>query len=81
VYCQCRDDNGLHRHGGWLHFVGEFEAEIDNIERIGERFLFWLIPARSACAGGVRGQPVVQLEFVNGASPASSTSPNPSSSA
>ena len=81
MYCQGRDDNGLHRHGGWLHFVGELEAEIDNIERIGERFLFWLIRHTALVPAAFRGQPVVQLEFVNGASPASSTSPNPSSSA
>jgi len=36
VYSQGRDDEGLHRYGGWLHFIGKLEAEIDAVERIGE---------------------------------------------
>jgi hypothetical protein len=53
------------------------EAEIDNIERIGERFLCWLIRHTALVPAAFRGQPVVQLEFVNGASPASFDKPEP----
>jgi hypothetical protein len=35
VYSLGRGDNGPHQYGGWVHFIGELEAEIDNVERVG----------------------------------------------
>jgi hypothetical protein len=64
VYSLGRADSGLHRYGGWFHFIGELEVEIDNIERVGEHFLFWLTRQASLVPAAFGDSPVIQLEFV-----------------
>jgi hypothetical protein len=53
VYSQGRDESYLHRYGGWFDFVGELEAEIDNIESVGDHFLLWLTRQSGARAIGI----------------------------
>jgi hypothetical protein len=66
VYSQGRDKNGLHRYGGWFHLVGELEAEIDNIESVGEDFMLWLTRHLALVPAAFENSSVVQLEFVAG---------------
>jgi hypothetical protein len=66
VYSQGRDQNGLHQYGGWFHLVGELEAEIDNIESVGEHFVLWLTRHVTLVPAAFENSSVVQLEFVAG---------------
>ena len=64
VYSQGRNDDGLHQYGGWFHFVGKLEAEIDNVDRVGEHFQLWFTRHTSVVPAAFGDSPVVQLEFV-----------------
>jgi hypothetical protein len=66
VYSQGRDENGLHKYGGWFHFVGELEAEIDNIESVGDHFMLWFTRHLALVPLAFENSPLVQLEFVAG---------------
>ena len=51
-------------HGGWFHFSGELEAEIDNVERAGQHFQFWFTQHAWLVPAAFGDSPVVRLEFV-----------------
>jgi hypothetical protein len=61
VYSQGRDGNGLHRSGGWFHFIDELDARSDNVERVVERvvehFPVLLDTARNRCAAAFASGP------------------------
>jgi hypothetical protein len=66
VYSRGRDESGLYRYGGWFHFVGELETEIDKIESVGDHFLFWLARHVALVPAAFGDSPIVQLEFMAG---------------
>jgi len=64
VYWQGREESGLHQYGGWFHFVGELEAEIDNIETVGQHAVLWFTRHVALVPAAFGDNPVIQLEFV-----------------
>lgn len=66
VYYSGRDEHGRYRYGGWFHLIGELEAEIDNIESVGDDFLFWLTRHQALVPIAFENSSVVQLEFITG---------------
>lgn len=63
VYHLNRISAGVHEYGGWFHFVGHLDNEVDFKEDLAPGFYVWFTRYSAPCLSELAGRPLVQVKF------------------